>query len=74
MSFLRETFSDGGKGSASRVLTAVHSVVACSCLCYAVHKTGTVPDAVTVAGLGTFAGVHYAINTLKNIVAKPNGG
>jgi hypothetical protein len=72
MTFLREVFSDGGKGSASRVMTALHSVVACTCLGYVVHKTGTAPDALTLGGLGAFATIHYAVNTVKNIVAKPD--
>lgn len=67
-SFIKDVFSDGGQGSASRVLTALHSLVACACLAHVVAHTHAVPDAVTLTGLGGFATVPYAINQIKNAV------
>ena len=74
MNFLREVFSDGGQGSTSRVLTAVHTIIGCGCLGYVVHKTGTIPDAVTLAGLGAFTTVHYAVNAAKNAITSFSKG
>jgi hypothetical protein len=68
--FLKGVFSDNGSPSSSRVLTALHAGVACSCLVFVVHKTGSIPDAMTLAGLGTFAGVHYALNAARNVLQK----
>jgi hypothetical protein len=76
MSFIREVFSDGGSGSASRVMTCVHTLTGCACLGYVVHKTGVIPDAVTLGGLGAFSCVHYAVNAAKNAItafSKPGG-
>lgn len=70
MDFLKGIFSDGGFPSSSRVMTAIHSLTACGCLVFVVHKTGLVPDALTLGGLGTFAGVHYALNAAKNVLQK----
>ena len=69
MSFLREVFSDGGTGSASRVMTGVHTVTACVCLGFVVHKSGVIPDALTLGGLGAFSTIHYAVNAAKNAIS-----
>lgn len=61
--FLKAAFSDNGLPSSSRLLTGVHSAVACGCLIAAVvHNRGSLPDAIAVGGLGAFATVHYAVN------------
>jgi hypothetical protein len=74
MSFLREVFSDGGQGSASRVLTIPHVLVACASVAYVVYKTHVIPDAVTLGGLGTFATVHYLVNAAKNTISSFSKG
>lgn len=71
LAFVKDVFSDGGQGSASRVILALHSVVACVCLLHVSFHSHTVPDAVTLTGLGAFATVPYAINQIKNAVS-PN--
>lgn len=60
--FLKAAFSDNGTPSSSRLLTAVHSVVGCGVLVAVVAHTRTLPDAATMAGLGAFVSVHYAVN------------
>lgn len=71
--FIKGVFSDGGSPSSSRVLTLVHSIVACGCLIFVVHKTAAIPDATTLGGLGAFAGVHYALNAARNVFQKQDG-
>jgi hypothetical protein len=66
MNFLKEVFSDGGTGSASRVLTLAHSSAAVYCLIHVTRLHGVLPDATTMMGLGGFATVHYAVNQLRN--------
>jgi hypothetical protein len=74
MSFWREVFSDGGSGSASRVLTAVHVVTACWCLGYVTHHNHVLPDAVTMGGLGAFSTIHYMVNATKNAITSFSSG
>ena len=50
------------------MLTALHSAVACACLGYVAHKNGTLPEALTLGGLGAFATIHYAVNATRNAV------
>ncbi len=71
MSFWREVFSDEGQGSSSRVLMAVHSLVACAVLVFVVVKNHAIPDALTMGGLGAFVTVPYAVNAARNVLQKP---
>jgi hypothetical protein len=72
-SWLRSAFSEStvlASGSSSRLLTAIHSLVACIALLFVVHKDGKIPDAVTMTGLGGFATIHYAVNAARNVFQK----
>jgi hypothetical protein len=60
--YLKSAFSDNGTPSSSRLLTAVHSAVACAALGYVVIKNHAMPDGTTLTGLGAFSTAHYAIN------------
>lgn len=69
MKFWEGVFSENGTGSASRVLTALHSVVAAGCLIYVVVHTHQLPSVDELAGLGGFATVHYLVNQTRTAVA-----
>lgn len=68
MSFIREVFSDGGEGSASRVIMAFHAVIGATCICYVTYHNHAIPDAVTIAGITGFVSAPYAINALHKAV------
>ena len=68
MSFLREVFSDGGQGSASRVMMFLHGLVGGGAIIHVVHHTHALPDAVSVAGITGFVTAPYALNVAKNAV------
>lgn len=68
MSFLREVFSDGGQGSASRVMMGLHAIAAIAWGTHVVVHTHAIPDAVTMAGLTAWTTAPYAINAIKNTV------
>lgn len=70
--WMSKAFSDGGTPSSSRVLTAVHSLVACVTLIFVVVKTHMLPDGMTLTGLGAFSTAHYAVNRATNAWGKPN--
>lgn len=70
--WLAKAFSDNGSPSSSRVLTAVHSSIACAALAFVVLKTRALPDGTVLAGLGAFATAHYAVNRASNAWGKPN--
>ncbi len=70
--YLKQAFSDNGSPSSSRLLTAVHSLVACSVLIWVVVKTHTLPDGMTLTGLGAFSTAHYAVNRATNAFGKSN--
>jgi hypothetical protein len=70
LTFLKGAFSDNGTPSSSRLLTAVHSGVVCGVLVAVVHHTHALPDAATMAGLGAFASVHYAVNRVTTAFGK----
>ena len=70
LTFLKGAFSDNGTPSSSRLLTALHSLVACGVLVAVVQHTRAVPDATALAGLGAFAGVHYAVNRMTTAFGK----
>lgn len=69
MSFLREVFSDGGQGSASRVMMAFHGVIGGACLLHVAFHTHALPDAVSVAGITGFVTAPYALNAAKNAIS-----
>ena len=60
--FLRGAFSDGGAPSSSRLLTALHSVVACGLMVGVFAHTHGLPSAGDMMALGGFATIHYAVN------------
>lgn len=68
--FLKGVFSDGGSPSASRVLTVPHVIVSCFAVVWVTVKTMHIPDAMTLAGLGGFATIHYAVNAARNVLQK----
>lgn len=68
--WLSKAFSDNGTPSSSRLLTLVHSVVACGALIYVIVKTHLLPDGATLAGLGAFSTAHYAVNRATNAWGK----
>lgn len=69
MSFLREAFSeDDGRGSASRLMMAVHAIFVGVWGTVFVHHTHTIPDAVTMAGLTSFVTAPYAMNKIHAAV------
>jgi hypothetical protein len=72
--FLAKAFSDGGSPSSSRILTLLHSLVACGVLIYAVVRTPNhpLPDGMTLTGLGAFSTAHYAVNRATNAWGKSN--
>jgi hypothetical protein len=67
-----KALSDGGSPSASRMLTAVHSLVACGVLIYVALKTHAIPDGMTLTGLGAFSTAHYAVNRATTAWGKSN--
>ena len=68
MSFLREVFSDGGSGSASRVMMAFHGIIGGAAISHVVYHTHALPDAVSVAGITAFVTAPYALNALHKAV------
>lgn len=68
MSFLREVFSDGGSGSASRVMMGFHAIVGAVGFGHVVYHNHAIPDAVTMAGLTAFVTAPYALNAAKNAI------
>jgi hypothetical protein len=73
MSFLREVFSDGGQGSASRVMMAFHAAVGAGAIGHVVYHTHAIPDAVTMAGVTAFVTAPYALNALHKAVGAFGG-
>lgn len=73
MSFLREVFSDGGQGSASRVMMGFHAFVGAAGFGHVVYHTHAIPDAVTMAGLTAFVTAPYALNALHKAVGLIGG-
>ncbi len=71
--YLKSAFSDNGTPSSSRLLTAVHSAVACVVLVYVVVKSHVMPDGTTLTGLGAFSTAHYAINRVTTAFGKDRG-
>lgn len=71
--YLSKAFSDGGSPSSSRLLTAVHSLVACVVLVYVSFKNHGLPDGMTLTGLGAFATAHYAVNRATTAFGKDKG-
>jgi hypothetical protein len=73
MSFIREVFSDGGTGSASRVMMAFHAMIGAGAIGTVVHHSHAIPDAVTMAGLTAFVTAPYALNALHKAVGAIGG-
>jgi len=70
--YMAKAFSDNGSPSSSRLLTLLHSLVACAALIYIVVKTHVLPDGMTLTGLGAFSTAHYAVNRATTAFGKPN--
>lgn len=68
--YLKQAFSDGGSPSSSRLLTAIHSLVACVVLLYVSIKNHGLPDGMTLTGLGAFSTAHYAVNRATTAFGK----
>lgn len=72
--FFREVFSDGGQGSASRVLSAVVVVSVVGWVWYLVWETKRMPD---LSGpslfLGSGTGATYGVNKASDIVSAFKG-
>jgi len=71
--WLGQAFSDNGTPSSSRLLTLLHSLVACGGLIYVLAKTHSMPDGTTLAGLGAFSTAHYAVNRATTAWGKDKG-
>lgn len=68
LGFLKQAFSDKGQPSSSRLLTFLHSIVACFSLVYIIFRSPThTVDGAVATGLGGFATVHYGVNRLSNM-------
>ena len=73
LDFIKKAFSDKGTPSSSRLLTVLHSLVACSAVTYIViHSPNHSIDGGVAAGLGAFATVHYAVNRGTTAFGKDN--
>jgi hypothetical protein len=75
MNFLREVFSDGGQGSASRVMMGFHALIGGGAIAHVVYHTHALPDAVSVAGITAFVVAPYGLNAAKNVLTSfaPSG-
>jgi len=69
MSFLREVFSDGGQGSASRVMMGFHALIGGGSVLHVVYHTHALPDAVSMAGITAFVVAPYGLNVAKNAIS-----
>lgn len=65
LDYLKKAFSEKGAPSTSRLLTIPHSITAIFCLVYVTMKTGRLPSPTEMAGLGSFATVHYLVNRVS---------
>jgi hypothetical protein len=65
---LSSAFSEDGNPSSSRILSLLHSVIACAGFMIVVNHTHAIPDAATMVGLGGFATVPYIVNSTKSAV------
>lgn len=71
LDFVKKAFSDNGIPSSSRLLTVVHSVVACFALIYIIVRSPLhTIDGGVAAGLGGFATVHYGVNRFTSAFGK----
>ena len=71
LDFMKKAFSDNGTPSSSRLLTVLHSIVACGAVVYIIIRSPfhTI-DGGVAAGLGGFATVHYGVNRFSNAVQR----
>lgn len=63
--YLKKAFSEKGSPSTSRLLTIPHSVAAIFCLVYVTIVGKHLPSPSEMAGLGSFATVHYLVNRVS---------
>lgn len=71
LDFVKKAFSDNGTPSSSRLLTVLHSLVACGALVYIIVRSPVhTIDGGAAAGLGGFATVHYATNRITTAFGK----
>jgi hypothetical protein len=71
LDFVKRAFSDNGTPSSSRLLTVLHSLVACAVVVYIVVRSPLhTIDGGVAAGLGGFATVHYATNRITTAFGK----
>jgi uncharacterized membrane protein len=73
MDFWKGVFSEGGPGSASRVLSALFGVTVCACFAYVTIHNHALPPAGDVLAAGTFAATPYAINQAKAAISSLGG-
>ena len=74
LDFMKKAFSDHGQPSSSRVLTVLHSLVACGALVYIIVRSPVhTIDGGVAAGLGGFATVHYGVNRVTTAFGKQAG-
>ena len=71
--YVKLAFSDGGSPSSSRILSLLHSLVACGTLIYVSIHNHALPDGTTLTGLGAFVTAPYAINRVTNAWGKDQG-
>jgi hypothetical protein len=71
LDFIKQAFSDNGTPSSSRLLTVLHSLVACSAVVYIIIRSPLhTIDGGVAAGLGGFATVHYGVNRISNAMQR----
>jgi hypothetical protein len=71
LDFIKKAFSDNGVPSSSRLLTVLHSLVACSAVVYIIVRSPLhTIDGGVAAGLGGFATVHYGVNRITTAFQK----
>ncbi len=73
VAFLREVFSEEGRGSFSRVIQGFIVVTTCSWVTYVVLRTRAIPD---LSGCALFIGtgaIHYGVGKVAGIVSAFKG-
>lgn len=73
VAFLREVFSEDGRGSFSRVIQGFIVVMTCSWVTYIVIRTRTIPDLTTPAVFVGAGSLHYMTNQAAGIVSAFKG-
>lgn len=71
--WLREVFSENGRGSFSRVASGMHAVAGFAVLFYLVWHSRTWPSMSDWTGLSMFISTPYAANKISNAISSLGG-